>query len=131
MPLEWPLSWKATLAWAFVTAVAITIMVVAPKQRAWPPPRPQAAVVVSSYAEPMAGGAAGGGCTIGGVVATVRLKSGQMVSAATYQYGYAMVHPGALVTVLSSRPLCGPATYTILHGGSPRSAMERTRHARR
>ncbi|MBU6247399.1 MAG: hypothetical protein KGN77_06545 [Xanthomonadaceae bacterium] len=86
---------------------------------------------MSFYDEPMAGDAAGGGCGTGGVVAMVRLNSGQVVSAATYQYGYGMVFDGALVTVLNSRPLCGPALYTILHGGPPDTSIQPARHVRR
>lgn len=125
MPSPGRLSWKSIAAWAVVALVATAIMVYTAKQPPWPPSRPQPAVVVSDYFTPMAGGMSGG-CATGGVVATVRLNNGQIVRAATYQYGYGMVHDGALVTVQKFRVLCGPARYTILHGGPPDVRAERS-----
>lgn len=124
MPLPGRLSWKSIAAWGVVALAAAALMVDAAKQPTSPPSQPQPAVVVSDYFTPMAGGMSGG-CTTGGVAATVRLNNGQIVRAATYQYGYGFVRDGALVTVQKFRPLCGPAPYTILHGGPPNVRAER------
>ena len=117
MPLPGRLSWKSIVAWAVVALVAAALMVDTAKQPTSPPSRLQPGVVVSYYLMPMIGGTGGGGCTIGGVVATVRLNNGQIVRAISPQYG--IVHDGALVTLQKFRLLCGPARYTILHGGPP------------
>lgn len=115
--LPGPWSWKSIAAWAVVVVlVAVTIMVYTAKQPASPPSWPQPGVVVSYYLTPMIGGAGGGGCTIGDVVATVRLNNGRIVRA-TSRYG--VVHDGALVTVEKFKLLCGLADYTVLHGGPP------------
>lgn len=124
-------SWKSIMAWAVVVAVAAAIMVHTAKKPVSPPSWPQPAVVVSSYATPMTGGMSAGGCSIGNVLAWVRLNNGQIVSAATYQYGYDSVHDGAIVTVEKFRVLCGAAPYTILHGGPPNTSIQRRRYARR
>ncbi len=73
----------------------------------------------------MIGGTGGGGCTLGGVVATVRLNNGQIVRAISPQYG--IVHDGALVTVEKFRLLCGLARYTILRNGLPATSIQQTR----
>lgn len=125
MPLPGRLSWKSIVAWGVVALAAAALMVDAAKQPTSLPSRPQPAVIVSDYFTPMAGGMSGG-CATGGVVATVRLNNGQIVRAATYQYGYGIVHDGALVTVQKFRVLCGPAPYTILHGGPPDVRAERS-----
>jgi hypothetical protein len=119
-------SWKSIMMWAVTLAAAAALIVRTVKQPTSPPSSPRPAVVVSYHFTPMSGG-----CGIGGVEAWVRLNNGQIVSAATYQYGYDMVYDGALVTVQKFRVLCGPAPYTILHGGPPDASNQRTSYARR
>ncbi|QEE23885.1 hypothetical protein CS053_04715 [Rhodanobacter glycinis] len=123
-------SWKSVMTWAVVMAAATAIMVYTARRPASPPSSPQPAIVVSYRFTPMNGGMSGG-CSTGGVTATVRLNDGQTVSAATYQYGYGIVRDGALVTVRKFRALCGPAPYTILHGGPPDSPVQQAHYAPR
>ena len=76
---------------------------------------PQSGVVVSYRFQQLGSGPGGGGCTGGGVEATVRLNDGELVRAASI--GPMIVQDGTPVTVQRFRPLCSQATYTILHRG--------------
>lgn len=89
-------------------------------QREPSPAGPQPGVIVSYRFQQLGAGPGGGGCTGGGVVATVRLNDGELVRAASL--GYVIVQEGSLVTVQKVRPLCSLATYTILHPGAPKGS---------
>lgn len=90
-------------------------------QRVPPSVAPQPGVVVSYRFQQLGSGPGGGGCTGGGVVATVHLNNGEQVRAASI--GPVIVQDGALVTVQRSRPICSLATYTILHRGPPNNSV--------
>lgn len=106
-------------------AVAISFVERTSPQREPASMEPQAGVVVSYQYQELGSGPGGGGCTGGGVDAMVRLNNGELVQAASI--GFVIVQDGVLVTVQRSQPLCGLATYTILHRGPPNNSSKRTR----
>lgn len=82
------------------------------------PPAPQLGIVVSYGPSPSL---FGGSC---GWVASVRLKGGETVRAASTQYPY--LRSGARVTVANFPSNCPPAAYTVLHTGAPDDSSGQT-----